>query len=151
MPVLHDDNAESHRSEAARKVHFKDARLPSGVGEKKKHEGYVNRTPNVRVPSYYNWVCEAVSEDSGVVQIKEHRLFKSNDPRHIHVEGAGVIEFDKNQRLVVRHRYRGVHKIHGKTSHVTLYAELISEEKLNAALALDAAPSAALDAAADAE
>lgn len=107
-------------------------RMPSGVGQRAAHEGYISRTRTVSYPSYFNWEGTAVREDGGLVRIEDERRFKSNDGHTYDVTGKGWFEFDKRDRLLSRRTYQGTHKIAGTTTSVNLYLERLSDKKLRA-------------------
>lgn len=105
-------------------------KLPAKVGETYHKEGYWNRSQNVRIPSYFYYDSEAVSESGNLVRVEDKRSLKSNDGFSLDVQGKGVFEFDKKNRLMQRRAMNGVHTVLGETMFVNIRVERLSEKKM---------------------
>ena len=95
-------------------------------------EGYVARTRNVRIYSYFNYDSKLTKSSGNSSLIKDLRSLQANDGESLDVQGTSVIEFDKSIQLMTRRSMQGVHKVLGKTMHVQINIRLITPKELTA-------------------
>ena len=93
-------------------------------------EGYVARTRNVRIYSYFNYDSKLTKLSDNLYRIKDLRSLQAKDGMSLDVQGTSVIEFDKSIRLMTRRRMHGVHTVLGKTMFVKIDVRLLSPQEL---------------------